>query len=111
MKNKHTQGKWEVKDHSFSTYIVSGKIDICQVSRIKKRALPILNTVVDRIEVEEEAEQQEQANAKLIASSPQLLETLTNLLASYKKAMGLITGKESNAITVIAEAVIKEATE
>ena len=110
MKAQHTEGQWEVKDHSFSTYVVAGKIDICQVSRIKKRMLPINSTLLDKMEVENEAEKQELANAKLIASAPQLLETLSDLLAAYKKAMILTTGKESNAITVIAEGVIKLAT-
>ena len=50
-----------------------------------------------------ETDEEEQATAKLIAASPDLLEALINLLSSYKADFKTITGSDLNNT----EAVIK----
>lgn len=97
MNTQHTKGEW-VKHHKTPSKIMtkstSTLVDYdCLVCE--------LNSNLDEAK----------ANANLIEAAPKLLQTLTDLLAAYKKAMMLTTGKESNAITVIAEGVIKEATQ
>ena len=89
---KHTQGNWELKQHSqFANYkdiVVDGK---CILSIANQRA------------TDEEAE----ANAKLIAAAPELLEALQLLLkASYRSAESII----ETPVEVMARKAIEKAT-
>ena len=96
MKTKHTQGEWVLNSDNT---ITSGETHIARTS-LGKSGIPY-------IQIREE----EQANAKLIASAPDLLQTLER----FSKAIFPNLTKEGEALLKIyqdlAKAAIKKATE
>lgn len=98
MTTTHTAKKqWTIDSPDFEHYTIKeGNETVCTIYR----------GIVDQDEEDKAKE-----NAKLIETAPKLLETLKDLLAAYKKSYTNLTGGDlSNAITVIAEGVIKDAT-
>lgn len=88
--NKHTQGKWVADGPVISSEDGSTQIARADLGRAN----------VPYIEIQEE----ERANAKLIAAAPELLEALTRLL-KY-----VVTASKDYDCTRIAELAIKKAT-
>jgi hypothetical protein len=73
MKTKHTQGEWKSSNRIF-LHVEMGNQWICQLSNLENKEK---NYLSDEYEAEEKRLKEEQeANAKLIASAPELLEAL-----------------------------------
>lgn len=64
MNTKHTPGPWTIKDYDFGQYEIGAK------------GLVVATALNDVVELEHQAE----ANAKLIATAPELLETVKMFL-------------------------------
>lgn len=89
MKNKHTQGEWKAVLYGDGCRIVSDRYG-----------------AIAQIPHEGKHKEEHEANAKLIASAPKLLEVLSNILN-----IGSITSQMTDYAFNEAIAVIKEATE
>ena len=75
MKTKHTAGQWTVGNFPFLHVESNGKW-VCQTSDIKNTA-PFLSD--EYAEESKRVKEEQEANAKLIASAPDLLQTLIEL--------------------------------
>ena len=95
METKHTKGKWVATDD------VTPK----RQKMIFAKGTNILIAFVQNEDVESDTERD--ANAKLIAAAPELLETLTELLESYKM---YVKNPSQSEFVINAENIINKAT-
>lgn len=92
---KVTKGEWQLKKFSYRYYITNGEVSICQTTSIKENQN--ISVFSEEYEAEEKrCQQEEEANAHLIAASKDLFEALNEAV----KEMLLINNKYPDRVSL-----------